>query len=169
MKRFLDLFNSFLEKIGMLFLLLMLLIVSTQVFARLTIKTTPIWSQEVATMLMVWFGFLGMAIGVNEKIHIAITFFTDRLPVIWKRMIFTIDEFLILFFGIAIVWYGSRLVYATRTSTLPATQWPAYMPYLMVPIAGAMIVLCTLINIADLIKFDSKDRLQKWGFNDDKH
>ena len=147
MKRITNWLHHFIEKIGMVFLVLMLLIVSMQVLTRLTIKTTPIWAEEVSTMLMVWFGFLGMAIGVKERIHITITYFADSLPPLGRKIIAIVNEILLVVVGSALLLYGARLVYATRTSTLPATQWPAFMPYLMVPVAGFMIVIYTLVGI----------------------
>lgn len=144
--------NDIIEKFGMIFLVLMLLIVSMQVITRLTIKTTPRWAEEVAAILMVWFAFIGISIGVYEGIHIAITYFTDLLPVKFRKVILIIDELLIMFYGGSLFYFGSRLVYATRTSTLPATQWPAFMPYLMSPLAGLVVVLFAIINIMNIVQ-----------------
>lgn len=144
--------NDLIEKLGMLFLILMLLIVSMQVVTRLTIKTTPRWAEEVAAMLMVWFAFIGISIGVYEGMHIAITYFTDLLPASLKKIVLIIDELLIMFYGGSLAYFGSRLVYATRTSTLPATQWPAFMPYLFTPVAGATVVLFAIINLMNIIE-----------------
>lgn len=151
MQQFADRFHSFIEKVGMIFLVIMILIVSMQVGTRLTIKTTPRWAEEVSSILMVWFGFLGIAIGVKEKIHIAITYFVDRLRTDSQKVVLIINEVLILFYGVSLLWYGSKLIYVTRTSTLPATQWPAYTPYLIVPVAGAMVILYSIIHLKDLL------------------
>lgn len=160
MRKIANKLHDLIEKMGMIFLVLMLIIVSMQVFTRLTIKTTPRWAEEVAAMLMVWFAFLGISIGVSEGIHIAITFFTDLLPKKFKKVILIIDELLIMFYGGSLLWFGSRLVYATRTSTLPATQWPAFMPYLMAPLAGAMVIIYTIVNIMNLIQNKNEERME---------
>lgn len=152
MRKAAKLVNEIIEKFGMLFLVLMLLVVSMQVITRLTIKTTPRWAEEVAAILMVYFAFIGISIGVYEGIHIAISFVTDLLPKSVQKVILIIDEVLIMFYGGSLLYFGSRLVYATRTSTLPATQWPAYMPYLMAPVAGLVVILFTIVNIMNIIQ-----------------
>lgn len=160
MKRIVDLFNDLAEKVGMILLVIMLLVVSMQVFTRLIIKTSPRWAEEVATILMVWFGFLGMSIGVKEGIHISIGFFIDSMTPKIRRAILIIDELLIIFFGCSLVWYGGRLIYETRGSTLPATQWSACTPYLMLPVTGALIVLYCIIKVWDIIQNKEDESLE---------
>lgn len=160
MRKLTNVINEIFEKFGIAFLILMLLIVSMQVITRLTIKTTPIWAEEVAAILMVCFSFIGIAIGVKEKIHIAITFLTDILPRKLRKIVFIIDEILVMFYGASVLWFGIRLVYATRTSTMPATQWPAYTPYLILPFAGLAIVLYCFVNTFDIIKGKNNERLE---------
>lgn len=152
--------NEVIEKFGMIFLVLMLLIVSMQVITRLTIKTTPRWAEEVAAIFMVYFAFIGISIGVYEGIHIAITFITDLLPKSVQKIILIIDELLIMFYGGSLLYFGGRLVYATRTSTLPATQWPAFMPYLMAPVAGLVVVLFTIVNIMNIVQNKKTERME---------
>lgn len=160
MRKFASKIHNVVEKLGMVFLILMLLIVSMQVATRLTIKTTPRWAEEVAAIFMVWFAFLGISIGVSEGIHIAITYFTDFLPKGPKKVILIIDELLVMFYGGSLLWFGSKLVYATRTSTLPATQWPAFMPYLMAPLAGAMVIIYTIVNLMNIVQNKNEERME---------
>lgn len=160
MRKLANWLNDITEKFGIVFLIMMLLIVSMQVITRLTIRTTPRWTEEVAAILMVCFSFLGIAIGVKEKIHIAITFFTDLLPKKVKKVVLVTDELLVMFFGASLLWFGARLVYATRTSTMPATQWPAYTPYLILPLAGAAVVIYCIVNIMDIVQDKNDGRLE---------
>lgn len=148
--------NTFIEYLGMLFLLIMILVVSWQVFSRLAFKKSPRWIEEVAGMLMSWFAFIGMSIGIYEGIHVFISFFTDILPEKARKTVLVIDEILIMFYGANLAYFGAKLVYATRISTLPATKWPAFMPYLMTPLAGATVILFTIINIMNIVQ--GKDR-----------
>ena len=159
MRKLANWLNNITEKLGIVFLVIMLLIVSMQVITRLTVKTTPRWAEEVSLVLMVWFSFIGIAIGIKEKIHIAITFLTDILPGRIRRVVLTIDELLVMFYGASVFWFGTRLVYATRTSTLPATQWPAFTPYLILPFAGAVIVLYCIVNVSDIVQDKNNERL----------
>ncbi|WP_368182591.1 TRAP transporter small permease [Anaerotruncus rubiinfantis] len=61
-------------------LLVIVLIVSAQVIARKFIGQSIRWSEEVALLLMVWMAFISMAIGVEKKLHIAISMFFPMFP-----------------------------------------------------------------------------------------
>lgn len=147
-----DKLNGLAEKLGIMFLVIMLMIVSYQVGSRLLISSTPRWSEEVTVVLMVWFGFLGISIGVKEKFHIAISYFVDKLPEKIRNIILLINETFIVAFGFGLTWFGSKLIYETRRSTLPATKWPAYTPYLILPLVGILIIMHSIINLIDLKK-----------------
>lgn len=152
MRKLANWLNNITERLGIVFLILMLLIVSMQVITRLTIKTTPRWAEEVAAMMMVCFSFLGIAIGVKEKIHIAISFLTDIMPEKIRKAVLLIDELLVMFFGASVLWFGARLIYSTRTSTMPATEWPAYTQYLILPLVGAAVIIYCIVNIIDILE-----------------
>ncbi|MGI6383515.1 MAG: TRAP transporter small permease [Tissierellaceae bacterium] len=162
-KRLTDIMEGF----AMVFITLMLLIVVLQVFSRLIISKSPRWTEEVAAILMTWFAFIGMAIGIGEGIHISIAFFLNLLPKSLRKGVTVLGELLIIYFGGSLLYYGSRLVYHTRTSTLPATQWPAFMPYIMAPIAGFLVIMYTIEKIIETMKDDDKididDIIQEMG------
>lgn len=163
MRTFAKKLTDTIEGFSMIFLILMLLIVGLQVITRLTIKTSPRWCEEVASILMTWFAFLGMSIGVGEGIHMAIEFFINRFPKGLRKTITMIGELLVIYYGGSLLWFGGKLVYFTRTSTLPATQWPAFMPYIMAPIAGFSIIIFTLVKLMALLKDEEIDKTGEMG------
>lgn len=77
-KAFRTLFKG-LEGFAMVCMVVLTAIVFTDVVMRYMFKQGFSWSQEVATLMMVWFSLVGMAIGVLEKIHISIEMFTAKL------------------------------------------------------------------------------------------
>lgn len=121
-------------------LLLIVLIVSAEVFSRQFLHSSIHWSEEVALFLMVWMAFLSMAIGVQKGVHIALGFFVNLMPDKIKWFIEKFNLVVIIGFGVFMVYYGTKLVQSTMTSTLPATQWPAGLLYLMIPVSGVFIV-----------------------------
>lgn len=152
--------NNVIELLGMLFLLIMICVVSIQVGGRMFFSKSPRWVEEVAGMLMVWFAFIGMSIGIYEGIHVSISFFTDLLPKTFEKIVLIADEILIMFYGLNLVYFGSKLIYATRISTLPATKWPAFMPYLMTPLAGVTVILFTLVNIMNIVQDKKREEVE---------
>jgi len=155
-KRILDFSDKVLEYIAMGFIVLMTLIITLQVFTRYCFSMTPRWSEEVALILMVWFGFIGIAIGVKKGIHISIEYFASLCPESIQKIIVKVNDILIGIFGVLLVIYGSKLVKVTAASTLPATQWPGYLLYIMVPISGVMI---TCYCIAKLFGIEPDDKI----------
>ena len=57
-KRWLSRLDTFFEYITLVFLALMTIIITWQVFSRYVLNETPSWSEETALILMVWVGFL---------------------------------------------------------------------------------------------------------------
>ncbi len=137
-------------------LLVIVLIVSAEVVGRKFLGGSIRWSEEVALFLMVWMAFISMAIGVQKGLHIALGFFYGLLPPKAAWVVNKIDTFIIMAFGAFMVYYGSRLVMSTMTSTLPATQWPAGLMYLMIPVGGLFIVYFTCMEFFGLTRYEHK-------------
>jgi TRAP-type C4-dicarboxylate transport system permease small subunit len=136
-----------------LVLLVIVVIVSAQVFSRKFFGTSIRWSEEVALFLMIWMAFISMAIGVEKHLHIAIEMFVKKFP---KKVQFCIEKFndtATFGFGLVLCVFGCRLVSATMNSTLPATQWPAGLEYLMMPVSGVFIMYFSFLNLFNLNRF----------------
>ncbi|AOT68567.1 TRAP transporter small permease [Geosporobacter ferrireducens] len=145
--KFLDRINKLFEQIGMIFIVLMILIISIQVFSRYFFSVTPRWSEEVALLLMVWFAFIGISIGVKRESHLSIEYFVSLLPEKIQKVIIRFGHVLVLFSGLFLFYYGGLLAIQTRTSTLPATRLPSSYLYIMVPIAGFLIFLYSIPKV----------------------
>ena len=69
-----------LEWFAIICMVVLTIIVFMDVILRYIFKQGFSWTQEVATLMLVWFSLIGMAIGVLERIHISIEMFTAKLP-----------------------------------------------------------------------------------------
>lgn len=136
-----------------LVILVIVIIVSIEVFGRLLFHKSLMWSEEVALLLMVWTAFIAMAIGVEKGLHIAITIFFNMFPKKVQPVITKFNTCATIFFGWILLYYGIRLARMTWTSTLPATQWPAGTAYSMMPVAGIFIIYFALTDLLGLKKY----------------
>ena len=134
-------------------ILAIVIIVSCEVFARLVIHHSIMWSEEVALLLMVWTAFIAMAIGVEKGLHISITLFFNMFPKPVQFVIAKINTLATIFFGYILVVYGIKLASMTMTSTLPATQWPAGTAYVMMPVGGAFIIYFAVLDLFGAKKY----------------
>lgn len=134
------------EAFCILCLVATLLIVLWQVFSRELLNNSPSWSEETARILLVWIGFLGAAIGFREGAHIAVTFLVDKFPATLQSVIDRFVQALLLGFGLFLVVQGSQFVIDAQTATLAGTGLPRSVLYLMMPVAGAMVILYTVLQ-----------------------
>jgi len=149
-KKILNKIDNVIEYLCMVTLVILVCIVFLQVFTRYVLGFTPRWSEETAVILMIWLGFITTAIGVKKASHLSISAVVDLLPKPVQKVIFYIDELAVMFYGIILFVYGKDLTVHTMTSTLPATQLPAGVLYAVLPVAGVMIIIYTIIRIFDL-------------------
>lgn len=146
-KAFRGLFKA-LEWFAMICMVVLTVVVFCDVVLRYIFKQGFSWTQEIATLMLVWFSLIGMAIGVLEKIHISIEMFTSHLPEKVISIIESIDHVLIAVFGGVMLYYGIIIMQMTKSSTLPATKMPSAVLYVILPISGLLILLNALLVAA---------------------
>lgn len=100
----------------------------------------PSWSEEIAIRLMIWFGILSIPIGVKLHLHIGIEYIFNQFPLRMQWIISRFVYLLIAGFGLVMIVAGIELVKFTSMSTLPATKLPGYVPYLVIPVSGPMLI-----------------------------
>lgn len=133
-----------LEYLAMAMLLAMVVIICYQVVLRYVFNRSPSWSEEIAILLMIWFGMLSIPIGVRLNIHIGIEFIYNMFP---QRMQWMISRFIFLLiggFGVVMLFSGAELVEFMMMSTLPATKLPSAVEYIVIPISGLMLIFTAL-------------------------
>lgn len=120
-------------------------IVFVDVILRYVFKQGFPWTQEIATLMLVWFSLIGMAIGVLERIHISIEMFTARLPEKVIGLLESFNHILIAIFGGMMVYYGIVIMNMTKLSTMPATKLPSAVLYVILPLSGILVLLNALL------------------------
>jgi TRAP-type transport system small permease protein len=150
-KKILNTIDTIIEYICMCTLAVLVCIVFYQVFTRYILHFTPRWSEETCVLLMIWLGFVTLAIGVKKGIHISISALVNLFPKPMQRVIFFLDELVVMLFGVMLVIYGQQLSAFTMSSTLPATQLPSGVEYACLPVSGVLIIAYTIMRISNLI------------------
>jgi len=148
----LDLSEKLISYLAMIFLVAMIIIVSTTVFTRYLFNFTFRWSDEVALLMMIWFGFLGMALGVKNSVHLSIEFFMSLFPDNYQKYIYKIEDILVALFGGFMLKYGWDLYNATKTTVLPATQWTRGLLFIMFPLSGILIIIFSTAKFFGILR-----------------
>lgn len=139
--------DSFFENFALVAIASMVIIVAIQVITRKLFNFVFFWSEEITLLLMVWFSFMGIAIGFREKLHLAMDSFTNLLPKRINKVLDKVIQVCIFAFGFYLVKNGWEFTVLMNESTLPATKLPNSIMYLVMPITGVMICVYTFLQL----------------------
>ena len=123
------------------------------VFTRKIIGAQSSFTEELARFLLIWIGILGAAYASGKGMHLAIDLLPRRLEGVAKKRLLTTINFIIILFAFAVLVVGGiRYVYITFKlgQISPALQIPMGFVYLVVPIAGLLIVYYKISDIKQL-------------------
>ncbi len=140
---------------AMAFLVALVVIIFIHVFLRYVFISGISWSAEVASKVLIpAFVFLGMAVGVEEDLHININILPRKMPPLLDTSLNTLKYLCNIFIGGVLVYYGIYLVsFQNKFDViLPATEWPSSLQYIILPVAGALIIFISLLYIFKIPK-----------------
>lgn len=144
MKKLIEKIHLSLKWVLIVFLAVMVIDVSWQVFSRYVLQQSSSVTEELATFLLIWVGLLGSAYAYREKAHLGIDLISDKLSSkgkFYSEIIVLIVVVLVSFF--VFVLGGLRLVYITYTlnQLSPAIRINMGIIYSVAPITGILIIL----------------------------
>ncbi len=133
--------------LAMVLLVCMAVIIIINVFMRYILNSGLRWAEEVAKLIMVWFTFIAMAVGVKQGLHISLHILPKNLPVWADNFLIFLKNIVTLAIAVVFFVYGIKLVQFTSRSIMPATEWPGFILYLILPIASVLIASESLMDI----------------------
>ena len=159
-KKFVNGICAVLEFIAMLCLVAMVVVVLIQVTGRYVFSKTPGWSEEMARVFMIIFSFIGIAIGVRDKIHIAMSVVVDVLLKKIRLPIEIFGKMLILTLGVMMSVNMGRLFSMLQYNRLPGTGIPILWIYIFPTVVGVLTALLALYQIYDHFKYGTDEQMQ---------
>lgn len=126
---------------------LMTIIVTMQVITRKLLGFVFFWSEEITLLLLVWFSFLGIAIGFRDRLHLAMDALANRLPSRLNRWLDRIIAISTFIFGGYLLFYGWDYMMLVKNNTMSATGWSSSVKYVIIPITGIMILFYSLLQL----------------------
>lgn len=152
LERFEDLLTSLFTWVAMTVQVIMAVIVTYAVFTRYFLSYTPAWGEEGALLCMVWFGFLSIAIGVRDNLHLSMDIIDRFMP---RRFVPPLELFkyvVMLLIGVFMAYQGSIMVEVGSWNKLPGLKISSAFIYLVVPLSGSAIVLYCVSAIIGIVK-----------------
>lgn len=149
-ERFLWLNNKF---IGLLMLLMCTLIV-VQVFFRYVLFHSLPWSEELSRYFFVWLVFLGVNLGIRDRIEIRIDIL-DNLLRGKARKYLAVFQLLVSMVSVGFMFYSSIfLVEAGFVSTSVSMGIPMAFVYICIPVGMLFAMIELVRNVVITIKGD---------------
>lgn len=120
-----------------------------QVLIRFVFKYPLPWTEEVSRIAFVYSIFVGAAIAVRERAHLNVDFVLVALHPGVARVIKLVGTALVGIFLVFMTWQGIVFVRATGVQVTPVMQVPFRYLYLIIPSAGALMLLYLLLGTID--------------------
>ena len=111
------------------------------VFFRYVLDAPIKWGEELARLMMMWVGLLGIAIALKDGDHMGLEMFVKRLSGRSLALCNLAANCLVGVFLVILLIWGLKVAIAGRVSILPALQIPWTWSLIAVPItAGIQII-----------------------------
>ena len=111
-------------------------------------------TEELAKFMFMWIGLLGAAQASAYKQHLAIDLLAMKLQGGAKRALNVVIECCIIVFAALVMikggWELTVKTFANNQVT-PALQWPMGYVYMVVPVAGALMVFFAVVEIVNTL------------------
>lgn len=148
----LDNTRKFLYYLSVSSIALMLVIIFFQVISRYLFNHSFEWSEELARFLFVWTVFIGSALIIGDKGHMAVKLLPERLKGKKSGTVLEIFvELCSLAFILILIIQGSKMTKIMMFQTSPALGIPMGFVYSIIPISGVLMLLYFLKNILGII------------------
>jgi TRAP-type C4-dicarboxylate transport system permease small subunit len=129
----------------------LVVVLAWQVISRYAMNAPSSSTEEILRYGVVWMSLLGAAYATGRGSHMSVDLLRDRLSSKGQlRLDALISVAFLAFAGIVLVWGGMKGVAISSRQTSAVMQIPMSWVYLALPVSGALMILYSLLNLADL-------------------
>ena len=117
-----------------------------QVFTRYVLGHQSAWTEELATMLLIWGSLLGACVAFARNAHLGLDFFVQKLDLASQKTVSLYVYLVVLLFGGILAYGGYQLttrILATNQIS-PALGIRMGYVYVALPLSGAYLTLFAL-------------------------
>lgn len=132
---------------GAIFLLAM-----AQILFRYVFKISAPWTEEAARFLLIWMALLASGIAFKNGEHFNIDFFTSRMGLRLRLSVSLWMSLIAGLFILAVILWGISFAKLGFFTISPGLQVSMFLPYLAVPVGGALMLMNLAVFILRLMK-----------------
>ena len=144
--------TKFLEFVCCLLFAFITVLGTYQIVVRYVFNSPSTVSEELLTYSFTWLALLAAALVFGKKDHMRMSFIADKFK--GKKAVFMgiVSELLIMLFaGLVLVYGGASITKLTTTQITASLGVNMSYIYMILPICGVIIVLYSIMNIAEYI------------------
>ena len=160
MRSFTNLLTKLLERLLIVVMAVLVVDVVWQVFTRYVLGHQSSWTEELATMLLMWGALSGGCVAFARNEHLGFDFLVKKLDPRSRRAVEKYGYAVTALFGAVLTFGGYALVRGTLATNQisPALGMPMGYVYLVLPISGVYILLLSLERTFTPSEDDGPDR-----------
>lgn len=143
---------------------LSVLFTAYELVMRQILGRPTIWTNEITSYLLVWFGMLGIVFAYDQDAHVRVDLVYNRLGLKAKQLLNCLESFLSLGFVVLVGYYGYNywwLAYSRGWNHTGSIDVPMSYTRLAIPVIGALLTLQTAFRAWDTIHRFFSDNLTK--------
>lgn len=147
--RFFDIVYKISGIFARILLIAMVLIIAVNVFMRYVLNSGLRWGEEIALVLVGWFVFLAIPMGVRKGLHISLHLWRRKIPVL-DAILRRVAAIGILGVGVVLLVYGNQLTAVAMRSIMPASRLPSGILYMILPLASVLMIYEAFTDLIDV-------------------
>ena len=144
-------FDKFMLKIMNVILfftfVMLLVLVSAQVYVSMFTTNSLTWSEELSTFIMIWMVLLASVVVFRNKGHIWVENVTDHIAGPTKNIVLALGNFASLLFFVLIIYGAFTLLPTVHSQLSPACKIPMSYIYFAVPLSFSFTCVYALRDI----------------------
>ena len=135
--------------LGICFLLMlaMVAIIFGQVIARYAFSNSLTWSEEAGRYLFVWMTFLGTALAVRNRSHVALDVLIGKLPQYLQKPVIAFGYLSMMALAGVMIYAAVNMMTMGSRQLSAALQLPMRWVYMVLPVSGVMIIFYLAKNL----------------------
>lgn len=142
--------DGILDRIGMLFLVLLFAVTILQVFFRYVLNNPLPWPEEIACYLFIWITYIGLVKNIREDDHFRIDFVQLALSPKNRARVAVLFHCLMLWFLITVAWGSIPLLRASH-HILSANSISVDVVYAALPAMSVFMIIHLVLLAAGKI------------------
>lgn len=149
--------------VSVLGVVVVVLVVSWQVFSRYVTESSVAWAPELAQVSFVWAALLAISVGVRQGKHLVVDAFLAVKSHVLNLALNTITTAVVVSVSLVIAWYGYDSLSVSFSRTFPGLGIPTGWMHLAAPVG---FLCCAIFAIESWFKstFGSESRRDRQGY-----